>query len=401
MNQTSFSMSKPKAILFIHHSNDLYGADIMLLETIRGLDRSLFAPMVVLPEDCRSEGGLAAELEKASIPYRFLPLGIIRRRYFKPGNVMRYIWELTGAVTALRRMIREENVALIHSNTLAVCAGAFAARLAGVKHVWHIHEMLVKPKPVRKALHYLAPRMSCTVVCISEAVRQHVLVDEPRSAAKLIRIYNGLLLEKFVASGSGQAIRDEFGVSASAPFVGMVGRVNQWKGQAVFARAARILLDKFPDAYFISVGSVFSDEFHHLDALKAELEQLRIAERFILAPFRRDVASLLTALDVYVHPSILPEPFGLVVLEAMAAGRPVVATAHGGPLEMIEDGVSGYLVEPGNADALANGVERVLIDRNRGRSMGHEAKERAFRMFHVNRYVSEMQAVYKNALGVA
>ncbi len=394
------NMSAPKTILFIHHSNDLYGADIMLLETIQGLDRSLFAPMVVLPEDCRTPGGLAAELEKAGVPYRFLPLGVIRRRYFKPNNVLRYFRELAAGVKSLKETIREHNVALVHSNTLAVCAGAFAARLAGVKHVWHIHELLVSPKIVRKGLHYIAPRMSCAVICISEAVRQHVLADEPHFTARLIRIYNGLPLEKFAASAPGRAIREEFGVPETAPFIGMIGRVNQWKGQTVFARAARTLLDRFPDAFFISVGSVFSDEFHHMDALKAELKQLGISERFILAPFRRDVPSFLAALDVYVHPSILPEPFGLVVLEAMAAGRPVVATAHGGPMEMIEDGVSGYLVEPGNPTALARGVERVLEDRDRGRSMGREAKDRAFRMFHVTRYVAEVQAVYKKALGV-
>ena len=125
----------------------------------------------------------------------------------------------------------------------------------------------------------------------------------------------------------------------------MIGRVNQWKGQMVFARAARKLLDHFPDAHFIALGSVFGDQVFHLEVPKAELEQLGITDRFILAPFRRDVPSFLAALDVYVHPSILPEPFGLVVIEAMAASKPVVATAHGGPLEMIEDGVSGYLVE--------------------------------------------------------
>ncbi len=169
----------------------------------------------------------------------------------------------------------------------------------------------------------------------------------------------------------------------------------------VFARAARKLLDRFPDAYFIAVGSVFGDQDFHLDALKAELEQLGITDRFILAPFRRDVPSFLAALDVYVHPSILPEPFGLVVIEAMAASKPVVATAHGGPLEMIEDGVSGYLVEPGNPTALANGVELVLRDPSRAQTMGREAKDRAFRLFHVNRYVADMQAVYKTALASA
>jgi glycosyltransferase involved in cell wall biosynthesis len=284
---------------------------------------------------------------------------------------------------------------------MAVWAGAFAAKVAGVRHVWHVHEMTVNPKAMRRLLHFLAPRLSCVVVCCSDAVRNHVLIDEPRFKSRLITIYNGLLLEKFVPTTSGQTIREEFGVPATAPFVGMIGRVNQWKGQLVFARAARRLLDRFPDAYFIAVGSVFADQVTYLEALKAELEQLGITKRFILSPFRRDVPSFLAALDVYVHPSILPEPFGLVVLEAMAAAKPVVATAHGGVTEMIENGVSGYLVEPKNPIALANGVELLLRDSGQAQRMGLEAKDRAFRMFHVDRYVAEIQAVYKAALASA
>jgi len=390
--------TKIRTILFVHHGNDLYGADVVLLETVKGLDRSRYAPFVVLPEDCQSEGGLAAELENLQVPFQFCPLAVMRRRYLKPGHVLRHCIEFIQAVRALTRMIRERQVAIVHSNTLAVCAGAVAARMTRTPHIWHVHEMLISPAGVRRVLHFAAPRLSAAVVCISEAVKQHILADQPKCGAKLIVVHNGLPLEDYFPVSDGSAIRREFGVLADAPFVGMVGRINHWKGQVVFVHAAKLVLEKFPNARFLVVGSVFANERHYLDTLKEEIERAGLVNRFLISDFRRDVPEVLASLDVYVHPSLLPEPFGLVVIEAMAAARPVVATAHGGPLEMIEDGVSGYLVPPGDPIALAGKIAECLHDRAFSRAMGKRAQERALQMFPVSRYLERIQAVYDSVL---
>lgn len=391
-------MSHAMPVLFLHHSNDLYGADIMLLETVRGLDPSRYQPIVVLPEDCRGPGGLASELERLGVDFQFLSLAVIRRRYFKLTYLLAYCLEFLIAVWKVCRIIRCQKVAVVHSNTLAICPGAFAAKLMGIPHIWHVHEMLVCPHIIRKVLHFLATRLSDRVVCISEAVRQHVLEDQPGYTAKLIVIYNGLPLENYIAKGDGHEIRREFGVPEDAPLVGMVGRVNHWKGQIVLARAAKLLLARFPDAYFLSVGGVFADERHHMNALKSQVSELGIASRFLIKDFRRDVPEILAALDVYVHPSILPEPFGLVVLEAMAGGKVVVAASHGGPVEILEDKISGLLVQPGDPASLANGIAYCLEDRERNKAIGARAKERAFSKFHIRGYMANLQAVYDEML---
>lgn len=390
-----------RTVLFVHHSNDLYGADVVLLETVKGLDRSRFSPIVVLPEDCRHPGGLAAELEKIQVPFLFCPLAVMRRKYFRPTHTLGYGIELIRAVRLLIRIIHESNVELVHSNTLAVWTGAIAARLTGTPHVWHVHEMLVRPAPVRRALHFLAPRLSSTVVCISEAVRQHVLKDEPAASEKLAVVHNGLPLENFIPVSDGSSIRREFGIPAGAPLVGMVGRINHWKGQSILIQAARSVLASFPDANFLVVGSVFADQVQYLDRLRAEVRQAGIEDRFILSDFRRDISDILAALDVYVHPALLPEPFGLVVIEAMAAARPVVATAHGGPLEMIEEGVSGHFVPPADPGALAAKICACLADLQSSREMGKRAQERVMRMFPLSRYLDRMQSLYEQALGPA
>jgi glycosyltransferase involved in cell wall biosynthesis len=247
-------------------------------------------------------------------------------------------------------------------------------------------------------VHFAARHLSSAVVCISEAVRQHLLADQPKFGGRLVVVHDGLPLEDFFPVSDGSAIRQKLGVPASAPFVGMVGRLNHWKGQVVFVHAAKIVLDRFPGANFLVVGSVFGGDPHYLDVLHSELERAGISKSFRICDFRRDVPEIMSSLDVYVHPSLLPEPFGLVVIEAMAACRPVVATAHGGPLEIIEDGISGYLVPPGDAVALAGKIAACLEDPALSRTMGKRGQVRALQLFHVSRYIDGIQAVYDTIL---
>jgi glycosyltransferase involved in cell wall biosynthesis len=388
-----------RTILFVHHSNDLYGADVVLLETVKGLDRSRFSPLVVLPEDCRHPGGLAAELEKIQVPFLFCPLAVMRRKYFRAARVWGYGAELIRAVRLLARIIRENKVDLVHSNTLAIWTGAIAARLTGTPHVWHVHEMLVRPAPVRRALHFLAPRLSSAVVCISEAVRRHVLTGEQRFATRFVVVHNGLAFEP--SRGDGSAIRAELGIPEQAPLIGMIARMNPGKGHFILIAAAVQVLARYPDAYFLSVGSEFGGATAYTETVRAAISRAGLDGRFLLAGFRTDVPQVLASLDVYVHPAPHPEGFGLSVLEAMAAGKPVVATAHGGPLEMIEDGVSGHFVPPADPGALAEKICACLADPESSREMGRRAQERALRMFSLRRYLDGIESVYEQALGPA
>lgn len=385
-------------VLLVHHSNDLYGPDVVLLETVKGLDRERYSPFVVLPEDCRSEGGLAAALAALGVPYQFCPLGILRRRYLKPRRLPRFGIEFARAVGKLARLIQKRRIDIVHSNSLASCAGAVAARITGTPHIWHVHEMVVSPARVKRALHFTAPRLSSAVICISEAVKRHMLQDAARFAEKFVVVYNGLPMEKFLPASDGSAVRRELGVPLDAPLIGMVGRVNNGKGQVPFVHAAAQLAREFPGAYFVAAGSVFAGEQRYMDILQSEVENAGLRDRFLITGFRSDVPALLSAFDVFVHPAIHPEGFGLAVLEAMAAAKPVVATAHGGPLEMMEDGVSGYLVPPGDAEALARRVGDCLRDRTRSRQMGSRAQERAMRLFSVTRYLEQIEDLYEQLL---
>ncbi|MGD0734816.1 MAG: glycosyltransferase family 4 protein [Terracidiphilus sp.] len=355
-------------------------------------------PFVALPSDCDTKGWLAAELEKAEIPFAFMSLGVARRKYFSLLRLPGYCLQVVSAMFALHKIIRKRNVQIIHSNTLVVFTGALAAKLTRTRHIWHVHEILVSPKLLRRPLHFLATHLSDVVICISNAVKQHILKDQPRYADKLVVIHNGLSLTPFLAPKDGARFRVELGIPDRAPLIGMVGRINQWKGQTVFVNAAKLVLARIPEAYFVVVGSVFGDQRHFLDKLKSEIGTAGLQDRFLIADFRKDTTEALAAFDVYVHPSILPEPFGLVVLEAMASGKAVIVSAHGGPLEMIEDGISGYLVEPKNPNVLAEKIIECLENPDRRLAVGAHARERALSLFAVSRYIAEVQGVYEGVL---
>ncbi len=385
-------------VLFIHHSNDLYGADVMLLETLDRLDSARYRPLVVLPEDTRSEGGLSAALKERGIEQLWMPMAILRRRYLKRRYVLQYAYDFVKAALSIRKLIQVRRISLVHSNTLAVMAGALGARLSGVAHVWHVHEIIRRPKWFRRLLHAACTRLPDVTLCISNSVRANILADEPWADSKLQVIYNGLYLERFLPTQSQSEYRAELNLPLGVPIVGMVGRINQWKGQGILVDSAALLLRRFPDAVFLIVGSVFAQENHHLVRLKEKIAKYKIADSVLILNFRSDVAALFAAMDVYVHLSVEPEPFGLSIIEAMASGLPVVATAPGGPGEIIEDAVTGILVLPSAPEATVKALDDLLSNPAKRKTMAVAARERAFRLFHVNRYAAEIQNLYHRLL---
>jgi len=391
-------MASPQNILVVHNNNDFYGAEKVLLELLSRLDRSRFVPIVVLPTDTRHINRLSPELEKLNIECCFIPLGVLRRKYFKLRKLPRFSLELLAGVRQLVRLIRKRNIALVHTNTNTILASPLAARLTGVPHVWSIHELMVEPATVRSALHYMIPRFSTRVVTVSQAVRDHMLKDAAKFADRFTFVRGAIDVEPFLRAEGRARVRAEWGVKDDEVLIGMAGRVTRWKGQSIFVQAAKLIAARHPQAKFAAVGGVFDTEKFYMDRFRKEVHDAGLENKLTINDFRADMPDVFSAFDIFVLPSILPEPFGLVVIEAMASGKPVVATAPGGPSETVVDGETGFLVPPSDPTAIARALEELLADPQKRISMGEAGKRRAREVFSLPRYVTEFEALYDAVL---
>jgi glycosyltransferase involved in cell wall biosynthesis len=369
-------------ILFVHASDEAYGADRMLHLVATGFRDRGHVPLVLLPADAEP-GWLSARLEADGIAVERAELAVARRRYFQ-------LRALPGVLRALRRARREVRAAalrhradVIHVNTSALLVGAILGHPGGARLVWHVHEIVVQPRLVAWLFRLLPVLRADRVIAISEAVRRH-LTPGGRFRRRVVTVHNGLPLRP-----PAPAIDRH-----REPLVACVGRLNRWKGQADFVAAAGLLASRFPTARFLIAGDPPPGEPERLVELETQRRAAGLEDRVELAGFVEDGAAIFERAAVAVVPSLWPEPFGLVVLEAMQAGCAVVATDHGGAAEMIEHERSGLLVPPGDPERLAAAIARVLDDPAFGDALGAAARARAEREFGVAAMLDGIERVY-------
>jgi glycosyltransferase involved in cell wall biosynthesis len=294
---------------------------------------------------------------------------------------------------AIARILRERQINLVYLNHgVSIHRGSLmAARLVGVPCVSHLRvfdkfEAVDRPL-LRSVDHY---------VYMSRALEAHVQAWWPGAVGSVV--YDGLEMTDYLYPYDVAEVRAQFGLSSDDFVVGNVGRLVAWKGQDVFIRALAEIAHKVPNLKALIVGQPDAGRGSYLDELKALVSACGLGERVVFAGFRLDVPCLLAAMDVVVHSSSSPEPFGLVVIEGMAAGKPVVATRAGGPLESIEDGVDGILVSLGDSKAMSQAIFSLYQDRERAAAMGTMARRKALKQFTVRRSATEIQEIFDTLL---
>jgi len=291
----------------------------------------------------------------------------------------------------LRRLIAERRVDLVHTNGRIGTdrEAILAAWLAGVPCLCHLRAF-DSPHPFDRWLCRLIDQ----AIYISRAVEDnHLILGLPRERGRVV--YNGLDLDEFRNLPDQATARAEWDLDAQAKVIGVIGRIEHWKGHHIFIRALARVLSEEPAVVGVIAGAperysqVYYTEIQNLAAQLGILEQVRFMG------FQQGVSRLLPALDVVVHASLEPEPFGRVIIEGMAAGRPVVGTAAGAVPEIIDDGVTGRLVPPGDPDAMAEAILDLLRHPEVAAEMGRRARETVAARFSVEQYVAGVEAVYR------
>lgn len=380
-----------RSILYLHTTSEVGGSDVSLVRLIEGLDRALYRAVVALPSD----GPLVARLKAAGATVIILPamMKLTSRRGW--AYLAGYVLNFPRALWALRRVIRREHIALIHTNTIHILYAGPVAWLTHTPHVWHIREIVWQKNWLRRLELWMARNLATRIVVTSDAI---AAMFGPRDArpSTLVKVSNGIETDRF-HPGDASALRTTLGVLPSQTLVGIVCRLDVWKGVDVFLDAAAQVARDRPDVRFVVAGGPVIGLEQYANTLRAQasargLDSVLTWTDWTYGP--ADMPEVHRAIDILVLASSQPEPFGLVVVEAMASGRPVIATAHGGPCELVEDGVTGVLVTPGDADALASAIRALVDDHDRARAMGVAGRLRAQSHYSSQSYIAGIHRVY-------
>lgn len=371
--------TRPRKILFINTPNGLGGAEFSLLTLMKNLDAERYVPHLVT-------AGPGSFYERAR------DLGIPVSVCSFPWFSRRQPWQYAWSVCQLAKLIRYEKVALIHSNCdHSLPYVEFAAKLARVPYVSHVRDFVrawFEPAKLR------ALKSASCVIAVSSAMA-HACLDAGLAQERVIRIYNPVEIDAFrtAPSDARGKVRADLGIGASDLVIGTVGQLHPLKGQDVFVKAALRVSQRIPNAVFVVVGTALSTEQksfeRHLWDLVAEN---RLTSQFRFIGFRHDVPLVMRAMDILVVPS-LTESFGRVAVEGMASGLPVVASACGGIEEIVDDGVNGLLISPGDVDGMAGTILKLWAQPDLRASLGSAGLLKA-RTFDVEFHVHQMQAVY-------
>lgn len=378
-----------KKILYLHAGAELYGADIVLLELLKNLDKDKFTPYVILP----SEGPLVEKLREHNIWVKVIEYPIIRRKIFNIIGLLKYIKDYFIYSSKIKAIVKHEKIKIIHTNTAAVLEGIFIKRMLKIPLIWHIHEIIVKPKIVHKVLSYLIATNSSEVVTVSEAVKEH-LKSTGYFKKNINVIYNGVDNKVFKKENNTGYINKEFNIPAEAIVVGMIGRVNAWKGQNDFLGAMDIVLEKHKDVYAMLVGGVFEGEEWRIEELKNKIKLMKNKNRIIFDQYRNDSKNIHALYDIFVLPSTNPDPLPTVVLEAMASSTPIVGYRHGGVCEMVKENYNGLLAEVGNVKDLAEKISLIINDQNLRKKFQENSCLRQKENFSLRSYVDKFTNLY-------
>ena len=370
-------MHEKLKILFVHGITEIGGAERELLRMLTPLSNLGYDPIIA----CPARGPFVEELERRNIEHRTVVLPAWHK--------FRGYMQRASSASQLQKIIRHARPVALHVNDIWwVPQTLRAVGNLQVPIVAHVRQE-IEP---RKARHYELANADL-LLAVSSHIRD-ALIQGGIPATKVMTVYSGLDLRDITVAASPVQIRSKFGIPHGAPLLGTLASIFTRKGHEVMLKALPRILRLFPGTHYFIIGTGEAD----CEAiLRSQVKDLGLEGRVHFAGFQESVFGFLAAFTVYVHP-VLMEGFGLAVLEAMAMGRPVVATATGGLPEVVRHGETGLLVPAANEIALAEAIVSLLGDPERADSMGQAGRLRVSALFSEEAMMQHLKAAYELVL---
>jgi glycosyltransferase involved in cell wall biosynthesis len=305
-------------------------------------------------------------------------------------------------VARLRQAVREFNPGLVHSNGLKMhLLSAYAPEL-GTPLIWHVHDY-VRSRPVVAPLLRLCAHRCSTAVTNSSSVAED-LRSVCAPGLRIEAVHNGIDTKAFAPDGPSL---DLDGLAGLSPMdkrglrVGLLGTFARWKGHETFLRALAMLDPSLSFRGYVIGGSIYQTDGsqHTVEELKKLAGSLGLGDRLGFTGYLDDPAAAIRSLDVVVHASTQPEPFGMVIVEAMACAKAVIVSRCGGASEIVEDRVNALTHEAGDAPALAARIQELALSSQLRARLGEAGRRTAEQRFTRARFANEMASIYRRLAG--
>jgi glycosyltransferase involved in cell wall biosynthesis len=396
MRKTAMARTR---LLFVNHTAQLGGGEIALANLIAHLDRDRYEPLLLLFCD-----GPLREKVEGMAPVVIVPLSERVLDTHKETMGFGALTQLRGIASSaifvlrLSLAIRKLNVDIVHTNSLkADILGGCAAKLAGVPVVWHVRDRIAPdylPRIAVRGFRALSRVLPDRLIANSNATLSTLLKQLPDSGT--VADSERRFRSRCHVVHDGVPARD---LPSPLPerkntVVGIVGRISPWKGQDIFLRAAAIVRERHPETTFLVVGSPLFGEDAHERRLRELCCDLSLASSVQFTGFVADVNAVIDKLDILVHASTLPEPFGQVIIEGMVAGKPVVASDGGGVPEIVRHELTGLLVPMRDIAAMAEAIVRLIESPATRLEMGANGRRVVEEHFSIQKTVGGVRRVY-------
>jgi len=378
MNDENRAADKRVKVLYVFAALPVGGAEEVLVTEVEGLDKTRFDPLVCVLSE---KGPVGERIENRGFPV----VALHRMKHHRFDHRI---------IRDLYRLIKTEKVDVVHTHLYdGNKYGRLAAGLARVPAlISHYHNVYSRRRIKVHLINQLLSFLNDRILAVSQAVKESVVRYDRISPGKIEVLYNGIDPSKFKKDFKGSEVRQEFGVKPEDFLIGVVARLEEQKGHRYLFRALRQLIPDFPQIKVLIVG-----DGTLRPVLEVQVMEMGLSERVLFGGTRKDVPEILAVLDLFVLPSLW-EGFSLALLEALAMGTPIIATAVGGAPEVIRSGHDGLLIPPAEESSLAAAVREAILDPRKYGEMGRKGKETVGRKFTVAHHLTRLQDLYLEVL---